>query len=192
MTAWRRVFVALGLAGLVFLLAFAAVRLRLSVPAISLTTGALFLVAGWLAAPLASRLQSPATLIAAALGLTVSFLPFLWVAAGLSSFAINTWRLSTFAGQFLASPPPGTSVLLLRSDVGVLTGNGDHCDFVATFSFDGSARANAVLAHYEALPVRHAIPGSTTEIQLRLSGQERVRLTATDAPNEAAFDVRCL
>jgi hypothetical protein len=191
MSALRRVFVALLLAGLTFGLAFAAVRLRLSVPTITLTTGALFIIAAWLVAPPALRLRHPAVLVAAVLGLVVSFLPLLWVVAGFSSHAINNWRLSAFAEQFLSSPPPATSVHVVQSEVGVLTGNGNHCDFIVFISFQGPADANAVIRHYESLPVHHAIPGSTTEIQLALEGPQASRLTATDAPNEPAFDIRC-
>jgi len=190
-SALRRVFVALLLAGLAFVLAFAAVRLRLPVPTITLTTGALFLIAGWLATPLALRLRHPAVIAAVALGLLVSLLPLLWVVAGFSSHAINNWRLSAFAEQFLSSPPPGTSVRLLQSEVGVLTGNGNHCDFIVSVSFQGTAEPSAVLRHYESLPVQHAIPGSSSQIQVKLAGQQPSRLAATDAPNEPAFDLRC-
>jgi hypothetical protein len=179
------------LAGLAFGLAFAAVRLRLPLPTITLTTGALFLIVGWLAAPLSPRLRHPAILAAAALGLLVSFLPLLWVVAGFSSHAINNWRLSAFAEQFLSSPPPGTSVRLLESEVGVLTGNGNHCDFIVSIVFQGPAEPAAVLRHYQSLPIQHAIPGSSSEIQLELAGSQPSSLTATDAPNEPAFDIRC-
>jgi hypothetical protein len=172
-------------------MAFAAVRLRLPVPTITLTTGAVFVIAGWLAAPLALRLRHPAVLASAVLGLLVLFLPLLWVVAGLSSYTINNWRLSAFAEQFLSSPPPGTSVRLLQSEVGVLTGNGNHCDFIVSISFEGSAEPSAVLRHYESLPVQHALPGSSSEIQLSLAGQQSSSLRATDAPNEPAFDIRC-
>ncbi|MCZ7617178.1 MAG: hypothetical protein M5U32_02340 [Myxococcota bacterium] len=191
MSALRRVFVALLLAGLTFALAFAAVRLRLPVPTITLTTGALFLIAGWFAAPLALRLRHPAVLVAAVVGLLLAFLPLLWVVAGFSSHAINNWRLSAFAEQFLSSPPPGISPNLVRADVGVLTGNGNHCDFIVSISFQDPAEANAAIRHYESLAVQHAIPGSSSEIQLALEGPQASRLTATDAPNEAAFDIRC-
>lgn len=189
--ASRRVFVALLLAGLTFALAFSAVRLRIAVPTITLTTVALFLVAGWLAVPLALRLRHPAVLIAVVLGLLVAFLPLLWVVAGFSSYAINTWRLSAFAEQFRSSPPPGTTVHLVHSEVGVLTGNGNHCDFIVSISLDGSVDASAAIRHYESLPVQHAIPGSSSEIQLALEGPRASGLTATDAPNEPAFDIRC-
>ena len=191
MSALRRVLVALLLAGLTFALAFAAVRLRLPVATITLTTGALFLIAGWLVAPLGVRLRHPAVLVAAVLGFLVAFLPLLWVIAGFSSHAINNWRLSAFAEQFLSSPPPGTSVHLVQSEVGVLTGNGNHCDFIVSISFQGPAEASAAIRHYESLPVQHAIPGSSSEIQLALEGPQASRLTATDAPNEPAFDIRC-
>ncbi len=189
MSALRRVSAALLLAGLTFGLAFAAVRLRLPVPTITLTTCALFLVVGWLAAPLALRLRHPAVLGAAILGLLVSFLPLLWVVAGFSSYAINNWRLSAFAEQFLSSPPPGTSVRLLQSEVGVLTGNGNHCDFIVSIAFQGSGEPGAVLRHYESLPVQRAVPGDSSQIRLDLAGAQS--LTATDAPNEPAFDFRC-
>ena len=125
------------------------------------------------------------------LGFLVALLPLLWVVAGFSSHAINNWRLSAFAEQFLSSPPPGTSVQLVQSEVGVLTGNGNHCDFIVSISFQSLAEASAVVRHYASLPVQHAIPGSLSEIQLALEGQQPSRLTATDAMNEPAFDIRC-
>lgn len=191
MSATRRVFVAVLLAGLVLLLALTAVRLRLALPTITLTVGALFVTLGWLLAPLTLRLQRPLALVAAVVGLMVLFLPLLWLIAGPSSHAINSWRLSVFQHQFLSSPPPGVAVQLVRSEVGLLTGNGNHCDFVVSISFDGPAEPSAVLAHYESLPPRHAIPGSNSETQLRATSSGPLVLTITDAPNEPAFDIRC-
>lgn len=191
MSALRRSFVALLLVGLVFGVAFAAVRMRLAVPTITLTTGALFLIVGWFAAPLRLRLRHPAILAAAALGLLLSFLPLLCVIAGVSSHAINNWRLSVFAEQFLSSPPSGSSVRVLQSQVGVLTGNGNHCDFIVSIGFEGPAEPAAVLRHYESLPIQHAIPGSSSEIQLEITSAQPFQLRATDVPNEPAFDIRC-
>lgn len=187
-----RVVAALLLTGLAFGLAFSAVRLHLLIPTITLTTSALFLILGWLAAPLAFRSRSPVVLIAAVLGLLITSLPLFWIIAGCSSRVINNWRLSAFAEQFVSSPPPGTSVRLLKSEVGVLTGNGDHCDFIVSIAFQGTSDPSTVLRHYASLPIQRAIPGSSSEIRLELAGPESLRLNATDAPNEAAFDVRCL
>ncbi len=191
MSATRRILVAVLLVGLVFLLAFVAVRLRLVLPTITLTVSALFVTFGWLLAPLALRLQHPLALVAALIGLVVLFLPLLWMIGGPSSHVVNTWRLSVFQQQFLSSPPPGVAAQLVRSEVGVLTGNGNHCDYVVSVSFDGPAEPTAALAHYKSLPVQHAIPGSTTGIHVFQRSGEPLVVTITDAPNEPAFDVRC-
>ena len=191
MGAWRRLLLAVLLVGLVLLLAFLAVRLQVSAPTITLTTAGLYIVLGWLVLTTAFQHENRGVLIASVVVLVVALVPSLWFIAGPTSYAVNTWRLSVFQQQFLSSPPPGTTPELLNSEVGVLTGNGNHCDFVVSLSFSAPVDRSAVLAHYQSLHIKRAVPGESSQLLFTFSEAKPPVLTISDAPNSPAFDPRC-
>jgi len=102
--------------------------------------------------------------------------------------------LAEFSSQFEKHAPELASVELLRARVGVLTGNGNHCDFIVDVQVSGELPAQDIIDHYESIPIKRAVAGESTDIQMDITqtGTNRFTLTVTDAPNEAAFDMRCI
>jgi hypothetical protein len=123
----------------------------------------------------------------------LGFVPALVIAFWGSTHIVNSWRLSLFAHQIIDNPPPQAVASLQSTRVGVLTGNGDHCDFIVEVELTGDFDESNVLEHYTALPIVHAVPGSHSEIQIHAirDASSRYIVRVTDAPNGAGFDIRC-
>lgn len=158
---------ALGLALMGFASAWLAVALRLPVPAaILIWVGCVGAVASFVVSALrATRRQSGRrrTVASASLAVaTLGLIPGCLVLPAASGYVANTFRLAAFADQLHEHPsPPGTRVSAKGSEVGVLTGNGDHCDYIATVvlePYQPIGRAE-VERYYSALSSRSAVPG---------------------------------
>lgn len=134
--------------------------------------------------------------IAAYLVLAVLALP-LTVAAGMLSAAfVNDLRLSKFSAQLFDHPlPPCSRAVASSSEVGILTGNGNHCDFVARLELASDLGIDQVRAHYERLRLSPAVPGGADGglplIDVSRTPRGTYSVDAIDAPYGAGFDMRC-
>ena len=124
----------------------------------------------------------------------VLLVPYLVVVLIASSYVVNNWRLDRFVAQFVNNPPEGARVTLQRKQVGVLTGNGDHCDYVVDIEVQGALSGAAIVEHYRALPVESAVVGESAELGLSIEtvAESTHRLNATDATYMSALDFRCI
>jgi len=124
----------------------------------------------------------------------VLFVPYLLATAAGVSHAINSLRLERFAAQFLDSPPASSSASLAQTQVGVLTGNGNHCDFIVDVEIASDLSRDEIAAHYAELPIRRAIAGESSEVHVVVEkiADGVFRLNASDAPNGSALDFRCI
>ena len=173
---------ALGLAFIGFAAAWLAVALRLPVPAAILVwAGCVGAVASaGVAAVRASKRQigHRRTVASAALALaTLVLLPGCLVLPAFSGYVANNFRLAAFADQLHQYPaPPGARVSAEGAEVGVLTGNGDHCDYIATVivePYEPVSRAE-VERYYAGLQPRSAVPGGDGD-HVRLSVEATLR-----------------
>ena len=133
-------------------------------------------------------------LIAVAVVLSI---PLLIVLAILDTRRRNDRRLAHFSAQLFSYPlPPRSRVLSQTAQVGVLTGNGNHCDYISRMELESWLPIAAIEAHYKELQLRPAagdgagagLPAVTVD-SLDL---QRVTVTATDAPYPAGLDDRCM
>jgi hypothetical protein len=119
------------------------------------------------------------------------------VAAGVLSAAfVNDLRLSKFSAQlFDHSLPPRSRAVASSSEVGILTGNGNHCDFVARLELASDLGIDEVRAHYERLHLSPAIPGGVDGglpiIEVSRTPRGTYSIDAIDAPYGAGLDIRC-
>ena len=132
-------------------------------------------------------------LIVVAIVLTLPVLLFL---VGWDSMRRNDRRLTEFSEQLFAYPlPPDSRILRQTAQVGVLTGNGNHCDYVARLEIESSLPPAAVDAHYQELRLHPAVGngagGGLPAVTVESQGPGRVAITATDAPYPAGLDTRC-
>lgn len=112
---------------------------------------------------------------------------------------VNDIRLKQFEAQILAmSQHPSIRVISAQRQVGILTGNGNHCDYVVSLDIETHLSEETVRRHYETLPLSRAVPGqSDGEITVAVfserstSTPSRYVVEITDAPNETSVDVRC-
>ena len=176
------------------LLAYVAVRANVPSPTITLLTSVLTLSPLIFLLVVTLRATTARLKFLCALSLLILVVPILVAAAITSSRWVNNWRLAEFSRQFQANAPSGVTVELVAARVGVFTGNGNHCDFVAEVQVIGELEAQAILNHYESIPIEKAVPGESSEVHMHIeqSSENRYRLTATDAPNGSAFDLRCI
>ena len=132
-----------------------------------------------------------AGLVGAGVALLVPYSVIVLVA---SSYVVNNWRLDRFVTQFIDNPPEGANVTVRNKQVGVLTGNGDHCDYIVDIDVESALGAEAIVTHYRALPVEPAVVGEDVELLLSIEtlADGKYRLNATNAPYMSALDFRCI
>jgi len=123
-------------------------------------------------------------------------LPVLVCLGATSAYAANEWRLARFGAQLLDVPLPRDTRETSRSSaVGVLTGNGDHCDFVVTRRLDSALPIDSLRAHFANVHLRPAIAGGADggapEIEIRADSARHFTVTAVDAAYYGIFDLRC-
>ena len=133
-------------------------------------------------------------LIALAVVLSV---PLLIVLAILDSRRRNDRRLAHFSEQLFSYPlPPGSRVLSQTAQVGVLTGNGNHCDYISQMELESSLPIAAIEAHYQRLQLRPAAGNGAgaglPAVTVDSLDMQRVTVTAIDAPYPAGLDDRCM
>jgi hypothetical protein len=108
--------------------------------------------------------------------------------------ALNNMRLDKFSGQlFNYSLPEGAIIISQESKVGVLTGMGNHCDFIATMTIKGSLNIEKVKEHYAELKINPAVGESDAEQHLEIEqlSKDEISIRIIDAPNMRWFDPRC-
>lgn len=166
----RRLLSALGIAAGGLAVTWLLVRLRIPGPvtimlwavlvaALGLSTYA-FVRALWL------RLGTPHPAIgvlSVSLLLTLVSVPGCLMSPFVAATTVNHFRLADFERLLFEYPvPEGSRVVRTWSEVAVLTGNGDHCDYVATLvlAFERPPRLNRLRAHYAPLDLRPAAPSS--------------------------------
>jgi hypothetical protein len=112
-----------------------------------------------------------------------------------ASYVANSMRLASFASQVSAFPPPPQARIASQSQtVGVLLGNGNHCDFLVELVLESDVPLDALRTHYSRLELRPAIPGRYTQgpwldVRETRSNQRSVRIT--DGPYSRNVDFRC-
>jgi hypothetical protein len=122
--------------------------------------------------------------------------PLLLLAAVTVAHVRNDQRLARFAAQLDRFPAPaGARVVHRLAAVGILTGNGDHCDFLARHEIASTQPIERIRAHYARLLLRPAIDGGADGGLPDLSVAPRAGggyvVTAIDAPYGAGLDERC-
>lgn len=121
-------------------------------------------------------------------------LPGLMAMMYASGALANNRRLDRFAAQLYGHPVPAQSRIVNRgARVGVLTGNGNHCDFIAEIQLASPLPLDAVRTHYERLSLRPAIHGGTGGppwIDV-VPVHQGFTVVVTDAPYEGIPDPRC-
>jgi hypothetical protein len=113
--------------------------------------------------------------------------------------AVNEIGARRFAAQLFDHPlPPRTRSIATVARVGVLAGNGNHCDFVAALRVESSLPQPELRAHYEALRLDPAISGGAkgggplVVVERTAGGDpDEWSIVATDAGYPAGFDLRC-
>ena len=144
----------------------------------------------------ARRVRGAPTRWALRVAAAVVALPLLLLLTMTVARVRNDRRLARFAAQLDDfRPPPGARVVHRLAAVGMLTGNGNHCDFLARHEIATSLPLAFVEAHYARLRLRPAIDGGAdggrpwVSVEPRQGGGYVV--TATDAPYSAGLDERC-
>jgi hypothetical protein len=125
----------------------------------------------------------------------IGTLPTLLMLAVLSAPIANNLRLARFSAQLFRYPlPPNSREVARKAEVGV-TGNGDHCDFVASRTVESRLPLAAVRAHYAQLQLKRAIGGGTGDSQLTIDVERTTTglyvVSAVDYGYYGIFDWRC-
>jgi hypothetical protein len=133
------------------------------------------------------------------LAAVVLALPLLLLLAIVLAGVRNDRRLARFAAQLDDyPPPPGARIVHRLAAVGMLTGNGNHCDYLARHELASALPLASVRAHYARLRLHPAIEGGAggagggspdLAVEPREGGGYVV--SAIDAPYAAGFDERC-
>lgn len=122
--------------------------------------------------------------------------PLLLVLAVVLARVRNDRRLARFAEQLDRFPPPASAHVVHRlADVGLLAGNGNHCDFLVRHEITSALPLASVRAHYARLRLRPAIPEVAGDALLEVFVEPRTGggyiVTALDASYPDGFDDRC-
>ncbi|WP_395733574.1 hypothetical protein [Prosthecobacter sp.] len=76
----------------------------------------------------------------------------------------NDLRLSKITRQLDTLPqPPGTILISTKAAVGLLVGNGNHCDFFAGAVYRSQSSAEAIQQHYEGRQFQNPLSGKNEE-----------------------------
>jgi len=107
---------------------------------------------------------------------------------------LNNYYLSRFEKQLFDFPlPTGTVTLKKNSKIGVLTGNGNHCDFVASLEIKTDLTVAQIEGLFKNMTIKPAVSGSSTQqgiiVESISSGIKRIEIW--DAPGQSGFDLRC-
>ncbi len=129
----------------------------------------------------------------------ISFLPVFWFYLIVSCEVANSLRLDNFGKQLLRYPLPEGAVLREHSfDIGVLQGNGNHCDFKATLVLESSLSERELREHFRGFTPQPAIAGSELEfLQFDISelstsiGTGLFRVQLLDPGHSRYFDLHC-
>lgn len=151
---------------------------------------------GWLLYALIRRVRRARLRSAALLFVLLGSVPGVVLLGALSAHLANNWHLHRFAAQLFEYPlPTGAAEVSRRADVGVLTGNGDHCDFIARREIRATLPLEAVRTHFEPLALRPAIgrgaSGGPPALEIERQREGLYVVTAVDAAYYGSFDLRC-
>ena len=120
----------------------------------------------------------------------VLIVPILWAVA---DTAVNQYRSMQFGAQLYAIPLPERTVLLKEEQrVGLLVGNGNHCDFIADLHVASALSQKEIEKYYSALrlkPVRER--GDEPYVLVSAEGEGLYLIRAVDSPNTPGMDLRC-
>lgn len=128
------------------------------------------------------------------LGVLITGFPFM---------IFNDLRLDRFAERvFSHSLPPGTVVVARQARFGLLTGNGNHCDYWASMTLATTSSEEAVRAHYREMGFPPAwyrspsqkdgrIPAHLDIRKIGANGALEYRIGVIDGGYPPDLDFRC-
>lgn len=114
-----------------------------------------------------------------------------------ASYFVDSLRLRVFAAQLYEHPPPEGAVLIAKTaTIGVLHGNGNHCDYQAEITLAGKLETSGLLRHYRTVAWRPAIVGGAGEpVRVTVSpiaGEpSSFRVVLSDSGYGPNLDLRC-
>src|SRR2546423_80928 len=105
-----------------------------------------------------------------AIALAVVFVALIISSCGLAMIANNRYLHQMETALAAIPPPPQSEHLATRSAVGVLAGNGNHCDFfVGTlFRSDSDSTPEAIGKHYAGRTFLNPMTGTNEEIDVTI------------------------
>ena len=186
-----------GAAALSVSLTWVLVVLRVPLPVAALLWAGLISTLAWTIAHVIEVFHLRARNSSRGLILLAAAIPSAVAMAPVSSWLVDNFRLAAFERQVLKLPvPPGARVVSVNSEVGALTGNGNHCDYIVGMEIETSQAIDSIRTHYQRYSLEPAIPGGADgglpALQVSAAAPARtVRVEAIDAPYGAFFDFRC-
>jgi uncharacterized membrane protein YtjA (UPF0391 family) len=195
----RRLHVSLASALLAPLFAWVAVSTFAPLP-VATVVAILWTIAAFVTLDLGlSKIDSASRPVARVFFPLLLVLPVLYVLSFFAGHLVNNLRLAKFEDQLFDYPlPEGAEVAGRSSQVGVLLGNGNHCDFVVEQSLRTVLTVEEVRSYYSSFSPRHAIPGGAGAGAPNLqvyrpccAEDEPILVSLVDAPYEGILDVRC-
>ncbi len=182
--------------GLILAATYAVVSASLPISAPWLLFLSLFALSAFLAAQLVAHTPPGRSRRFAIRLFAVSALPSAGALGVGSATLVNNWRLDRFAAQILDAPPLREARLVAHSqEVGVLTGNGNHCDFVVRVAYASTLPVDSLRVFYRSQGIAPAVPGGTSAGPPAIDVVTTSRgfdIVLTDAPYEGLLDLRCM
>lgn len=107
------------------------------------------------------------------------------IVASLFSFFMSQVHLARFADTLFSYPlPPQTIVISREADVGVLVGNGSHCDFRAVLRLQTPLDTQGILDHYADVTFPPVDKDSTATVMAGLNGRLSVYVQRDPETND--------
>ena len=106
---------------------------------------------------------------------------------------LNSFYLWKFEKQLYNYPlPSGAKILKKNSNIGVLMGNGNHCDFIAYVELETSKSILDIEEHYKNMTILPALSNRAQQgFIIEPVSQGVIKVKIWDAPNSSNFDLRC-
>ena len=100
---------------------------------------------------------------------------------------VNNVRLSEWKGDlYELAPPPGSWVIAMGTDFGLLRGNGNHCDRRAWVLLRTASTAGEVEGHYG-----RPLETASVSMSVKPVAQGEVRVEMFEHGDSAGWDPRC-
>ena len=105
----------------------------------------------------------------------------------------NNFLLWQFQKQLFNYPlPENTKILTQKSEIGLLQGNGNHCDFEARLTIQSSNSTKAIIEHYRKLKISSAFGDGINLYQtIEEIEPEIISITIGDSHSDPSMDFRC-